>query len=187
MVRSEREQLAGDVEVDETLVGGVEHGGKRGRGAKKCIVAVAVEVKQPKGFGRVRMRHIPDASDFSLRPFVCDMVAPGSTVLTDGWNGYNRLSTGGYTHKKVILSSSGDPAHVAMPGIHRIASLMKRWILGTHQGSVSEVHLQSYLEEFTFRFNRRTSRSRGLVFRRLLEQVVATAPVTEADVSHGYY
>jgi len=187
MVRSEREQLAGDVEVDETLVGGVEHGGKRGRGAKKCIVAVAVEVKQPKGFGRVRMRHIPDASDFSLRPFVCDMVAPGSTVLTDGWNGYNRLSTCGYTHKKVILSSSGDPAHVAMPGIHRIASLMKRWILGTHQGSVSEVHLQSYLEEFTFRFNRRTSRSRGLVFRRLLEQVVATAPVTEADVSHGYY
>jgi transposase-like protein len=186
MVRSEREQLAGDVEVDETLVGGVEHGGKRGRGAKKCIVAVAVEVKQPKGFGRVRMRHIPDASDFSLRPFVCDMVAPGSTVLTDGWNGYNRLSTCGYTHKKVILSSSGDPAHVAMPGIHRIASLMKRWILGTHQGSVSEVHLQSYLEEFTFRFNRRTSRSRGLVIRRLLEQVVATAPVTEADVTHGY-
>jgi transposase-like protein len=187
MVRSEREQLAGDVEVDETLVGGVEHGGKRGRGAKKCIVAVAVEVKQPKGFGRVRMRHIPDASDFSLRPFVCDMVAPGSTVLTDGWNGYHRLSICGYTHKKVILSSTGDPAHVAMPGIHRIASLMKRWILGTHQGSVSEVHLQSYLEEFTFRFNRRTSRSRGLVFRRLLEQVVATAPVTEADVSHGYY
>ena len=186
MVRSEREQLAGDVEVDETLVGGVEHGRKRGRGAKKCIVAVAVEVKQPKGFGRVRMRHIPDASDFSLRPFVCDIIAPESTVLTDAWNGYNRLSKCGYTHKKVILSSSGDPAHVAMPGIHRIASLLKRWILGTHQGAVSEVHLQSYLEEFTFRFNRRTSRSRGLVFRRLLEQVVATAPVTEADVTHGY-
>jgi len=187
MVRAEREQLSGDVEVDEALVGGVEHGGKPGRGTDKCIVAIAVEVKQPKGFGRVRMRHIPDASDFSLRPFICDMVAPGSTILTDGWSGYSRLSQCGYTHKKTIVSSSGDPAHVAMPGVHRIASLLKRWILGTHQGSVSDVHLQSYLEEFTFRFNRRTSRSRGLVFRRLLEQVVATGPVTDAEVKHGYY
>ena len=85
------------------------------------------------------------------------------------------------------MSSSGNPAHVAMPGVHRIASLLKRWILGTHQGSVSDAHLQSYLEEFTFRFNRRTSRSRGLVFRRLLEQAVATEPVTEAEVTHGYY
>jgi len=187
MVRAEREQLSGDVEVDEVLVGGVEHGGKPGRGTDKCIVAIAVEVKQPKGFGRVRMRHIRDASDSSLRPFVCDMVATGSTVLTDGWSGYSRLLQCGYIHKKTILSSSGDPAHVAMPGVHRIASLLKRWILGTHQGSVSEVHLQSYLEEFTFRFNRRTSRSRGLVFRRLLEQIVATGPVTEADVKNGYF
>jgi transposase-like protein len=187
MVRSEREQLSGDVEVDEALMGGVERGGKTGRGAKKCIVAIAVEVKQPKGFGRVRMRHIPDASDSSLRRFVCDMVTPGSTVLTDGWKGYNRLSKCGYTHKKVIISSSDDPAHVVMPGVHRIASLLKRWILGTHQGSVSEEHLQSYLEEYTFRFNRRTSRSRGLVFRRLLEQLVTTGPVTEADIAHGYY
>jgi hypothetical protein len=84
------------------------------------------------------------------------------------------------------MSSSGDPAHVAMPGVHRIASLLKRWILGTHQGSVSDAHLQSYLEEFTFRFNRRASRSRGLVFRRLLEQAVVTGPVTEAEVTHGY-
>ena len=186
MVRSEREQLSGDVEIDEALVGGIEHGGKRGRGAKKCIVAIAVEVKQPKGFGRVRMRYIPDASDTSLRPFVCEMVAPGSTVLTDGWKGYNQLSKCGYTHSKLVLSSSGDPAHVAMPGVHRIASLLKRWILGTHQGSVSEEHLQSYLEEFTFRFNRRTSHSRGLVFRRLIEQMIATGPVTEANVTHGY-
>jgi len=186
MVRSEREQLSGDVEIDEALVGGIEHGGKRGRGAKKCIVAIAVEVKQPKGFGRVRMRYIPDASDSSLRPFVCDMVAPGSTVLTDGWKGYNQLSKCGYAHSKVVLSSSGDPAHVAMPGVHRITSLLKRWILGTHQGSVSEEHLQSYLEEFTFRFNRRTSHSRGLVFRRLIEQMIATGPITEANVTHGY-
>lgn len=186
MVRAERKQLSGDVEVDETLVGGVKHGGKPGRGTDKSIVAIAVEVKQPMGFGRVRMRYIPDASGSNLRPFVCDMVAPGSMVLTDGWKGYNGLSGHGYKHKIIVLSSSGDPAHVSMPGVHRIASLLKRWILGTHQGSVSDAHLQSYLEEFTFRFNRRTSSSRGLVFRRLLEQIVTTGPVTDADVTHGY-
>lgn len=85
-----------------------------------------------------------------------------------------------------MVSASGDPAHVSMPGVQCVASLLKRWILGTHQGSVGAEHLQSYLEEFTFRFNRRTSRSRGLAFRRLLEQAVATGAVTEADVSHGY-
>lgn len=186
MVRAERGQLSGDVEVDETFVGGVEKGGKRGRGTNKSIVVVAVEVKEPKGFGRIRMRHIPDASGDNLLPFVCDVVAPGAEIHTDSWGGYNDLSDNGYTHKKTVLSSSGDPAHVSMPGVHRIASLLKRWILGTHQGSIVPAHLQSYLEEFTFRFNRRTSRSRGLLFRRLLEQAVATEPVTEADVTHGY-
>ena len=184
MVRSER--LSGDVEIDETLVGGVEHGGKRGRGAAKSIVVIAVEILKPKGFGRLRMRHIPDASGANLLPFVCDAVAPGSMVHTDGWGGYNDLPKHGYTRQKTVLSSSGDPAHVSMPGVHRVTSLLKRWILGTHQGSVTKDHLQSYLEEFTFRFNRRTSRSRGLVFRRLLEQSVVTGPVTEADVTHGY-
>jgi hypothetical protein len=85
-----------------------------------------------------------------------------------------------------IALVQGDPAHVSMPGVHRVASLLKRWVLGTHQGSVTPDHLQSYLEEFTFRFNRRTSRSRGLVFRRLLEQAVMTGPVTEDDVTGGY-
>jgi len=186
MVRAERGRLAGDVEVDETLVGGAEHGEKRGRGTQKCIVVIAVEVKQPKGFGRVRMRHVPNASGNSLIPFVSDVVAADAVVLTDGWVGYNDLPKHGYTRQKTVLSSSGDPAHVSMPGVHRVASLLKRWILGTHQGSVESVHLQAYLEEFTFRFNRRTSRSRGLVFRRLLEQAVVTGPVTEADVTHGY-
>jgi len=92
----------------------------------------------------------------------------------------------GYEHRQTILSSSNDPAHVAMPGVHRVSSLLKRWLLGTHQGAFSVEHLQSYLEEFTFRFNRRTSSSRGQLFRRLLEQAVATPPVTEADVIHGY-
>lgn len=186
MVRAEREPLRGEVEVDETFVGGVDHGGKRGRGTLKSVVVIAVEVERPKGFGRVRMRHIPDASGTSLVPFVCDVVAPGSIVLTDGWGGYNRLPEHGYTREATVLSTSGDPANVSMPGVHRIASLLKRWILGTHQGSVDPAHLQSYLEEFTFRFNRRGSGSRGLVFRRLLEQAVVTAPVTEADVTHGY-
>lgn len=186
MVDAERKLLSGDVEVDEALVGGVQEGGKRGRGTTKNIVAIAVEIRQPKGFGRVRMCHIPDASGASLLPFVRKVVAPGSVVLTDGWGGYNGLTEHGYTRKITVLSSSGDPAHVSMPGVHRVASLMKRWILGTHQGSVVPDHLQSYLEEFTFRFNRRTSRSRGLVFRRLLEQAVVTEPITEDDVIYGY-
>lgn len=186
MVRAERQLLSGDVEVDETLVGGVERGGKRGRGTSKCVVVIAVEVRQPKGFGRVRMRHVPDASGASLLPFVCDTVVPSATILTDGWGGYNDLPEYGYLRKQTVLSSSGDPAHVSMPGVHRVSSLLKRWILGTHQGSVAPVHLQSYLEEFAFRFNRRTSRNRGLVFRRLLEQAAATGPITEADVTNGY-
>jgi transposase-like protein len=186
MVRSERDSLAGVVEVDETLVGGVERGGKRGRGTAKSVVVIAVEVYEPKGFGRVRMRHVPDASGASLVPFVCAVVALGSTVCTDGWGGYNDLPTHGYRHQTTVLTSTGDLAHVSMPGVHRVASLLKRWLLGTHQGSVTPDHLQAYLEEFTFRFNRRTSRSRGLVFRRLLEQAVATRPITDAEVKHGY-
>ena len=186
MVRAEREKLRGDVEVDETFVGGVDHGGKRGRGAKKCVVVIAVEIKQPKGFGRVRMRHVPDAAAASLEPFICAVVEPGSTVLTDGWSGYNGLPGRGYTHKAAPLSEAGQSTEAAMPGVHRVASLLKRWILGTHQGSVDPVHLQSYLEEFTFRFNRRSSGNRGLVFRRLIEQAAVTKPVTEADVTRGY-
>jgi transposase-like protein len=187
MVRSEREQLTGTIEVDETLVGGVEQGGKRGRGSTNSVVVVAVEVKEPKGFGRVRMRHVPNASGASLKQFVRDVVAPGAIVRTDGWGGYRGLVNHGYSHEKTILSSSGDPAHVAMPGVHRVVSLLKRWILGTYQGSIVPAHLQSYLEEFTFRFNRRTSRSRGLVFRRLIEQSVITGPITVADVTFGYH
>ena len=186
MVNIDRNQLSGDVEVDETFVGGEEHGGKRGRGTNKSIVAIAVEIRQPKGFGRVRMRHIPDASGESLLPFVHEVVAPGSVVRTDGWSGYNGLTDYGYTRDILVQSSSGDPAHVSMPGVHRVASLLKQWLLGTHQGSVLSHHLQSYLEEFTFRFNRRTSRSRGLVFRRLLEQAVITGPVTQTDIIYGY-
>ena len=186
MVKSERALLSGNVEIDESLVGGRKKGGKRGRGSEKCVVAIAVEVKEPRGFGRIRMKYIPDASGESLMGFVCDTVNKSSNILTDGWNGYNDLEKHGYLRKKTIISSSGEPAHVSLPGVHRVASLLKRWIMGTHQGSVSTDHLQSYLEEFTFRFNRRTSGSRGLVFYRLIQQMVTTDPVTEADLTHGY-
>ncbi len=186
MVRSERKKLSGIVEIDETLVGGIEHGGKRGRGTSKAVVVVAIELKEPKGFGRIRMQYIPDASGESLIPFVCNTVELGTTVQTDGWGGYIQLKENGYLHQITVLSSTNDPAHVSMPGVHRVASLLKRWILGTHQGSVRIEHLQSYLEEFSFRFNRRTSRSRGLVFRRLLEQAVCTEPVIRAKITNGY-
>ena len=179
MVRSERDRLSGAVEVDETLVvGGVAQGGKRGRGTSKSIVVIAVEVKEPKGFGRIRMRHIPDASGANLQPFICDVISKGAIVRTDGWAEYNGLPKHGFLHERTVLSSSGDPAHVAMPGVHRVASLLKRWILGTHQGAIGRQHLDDYLNEFVFRFNRRKSASRGKLFFRLAQQAVQITPTT---------
>lgn len=183
MVCPGRARLKDYVEVDETYIGGTESSGKKGRGAaKKEIVAIAIEVHFPKGFGRVRMRRISDVSSSSLIPFVCDFIEPSTVVLTDGWCGYNDLPKHGYIHKKKILSNTGDPAHVAMPGVHRISSLLKRWLLSTHQGAVSGKHLDYYLDEYTFRFNRRTSRSRGLLFYRLMEQAVVTVPTSYSNI-----
>ncbi len=186
MVNTEREKLSGKVEIDETQVGGVDTGGKHGRGSRKSLVVIAIEVHEPKGFGRVRMRYIPDASSSSLTNFINDVVDTDSNISTDGWSGYNKLESLGYNHEVTVMSHSDDQAHVSMPGVHRIASLLKRWLLGTHQGSFSQEHLQSYLEEYTFRFNRRLSKNRGLVFRRLLEQAVNSSPITRKDVSNGY-
>jgi len=178
MVRPGRDQLRGRIEVDETYVGGSHVGSKRGRGSEgKEIVVIAVEVHAPKGFGRMRMRRIPDVSGERLMSFVRDVVERGSEILTDGWGGYNALSKSGYRHERVALSDTGDPAHVSMPAVHRVAALLKRWLLSTHQGSVSGKHLDYYLDEYTFRFNRRTSRSRGMLFYRLMEQAVMTAPL----------
>ena len=183
MVRPGRDRLRGRLEVDETYVGGSRMGGQRGRGSEgKEIVVIAVEVHSPKGFGRVRMRRIPDVSGSSLVPFVCDVAENGSAILTDGWGGYNQLSECGYRHERVILSDTGDPAHISMPGVHRIAALLKRWLLSTHQGSFSGKHLEYYLDEYTFRFNRRKSQCRGLLFYRLVEQAVQTAPLTYRQI-----
>jgi len=177
MVRSGRDQLAGRVEVDETYVGGDEEDVRGRQTETKAIVAVAIEVLEPRGFGRVRLRRVADVSAGSLTPFVCEVVAPGSVVHTDGWKGYNQLAQHGYRHERSILATSDDPAHVLMPAVHRVASLLKRWLLGTHQGAVSAKHLGYYLDEFTFRFNRRTSRARGLLFYRLVAQAVQVDPV----------
>ena len=185
MVRASREPLSGEVEVDETMIGGVETGGKRGRGASKEIIVIGVEIKHPKGLGRIRMRHVAKASARNLGTFVRETIVAGSILCTDGWKGYNGLSNE-YDHRQTILSSSDDPAHVAMPGVHQVASLLKRWLLGTHQGAFTKEHLQSYLEEFTFRFNRRTSHSRGQLFHRLMEQAVVTPAVTQENILHGY-
>lgn len=183
MVRPDRDQLRGRIEVDETYIGGSDVGGKRGRGSEsKEIVVIAVEVYSPKGFGRVRMRRIPDVSGNSLVPFVGEVVEKESEILTDGWGGYNELSKHGYQHNKVVLSGTGDPAHVSMPGVHRVAALLKRWLLSTHQGSVSGKHLDYYLDEYTFRFNRRTSRSRGMLFYRLIEQAMMTGPLSYRQI-----
>jgi transposase-like protein len=178
MVRPGRERLGGLVEVDETYVGGVEEGVDGRQTETKSTVAIAIEIKQPTGFGRVRMQHVPDVSQESLVPFVCGAVEPGATVHTDGWQAYWTVPDHGYEHKRTVMRQQSDPAHVVMPGVHRVSSLLKRWLLGTHQGSVSPDHLDAYLNEFTFRFNRRGSRRRGLLFYRLLEQAVVTDPVT---------
>lgn len=182
MVRPGRDALRGIVEVDETYVGGDEEGVSGRETYKKSIVVIAVEMLEPKGFGRVRMRRVPDCSTESLVGFIRDVVAPGARIHTDGWPAYGGLVKAGYEHKVTVLSSSNDPAHVLMPGVHRVASLLKRVLLGTHQGAVRSQHLEYYLDEYTFRFNRRTSESRGLLFYRLMEQSVATEPTSYRDL-----
>jgi transposase-like protein len=181
LVRPGRELLSGTVEVDETYIGGEEPGlaGGRAKG-KKALVVLAVEVKHPKGFGRCRMRIIGDASAPTLRTFITDTVASGATVITDGWTGYLGIDKAGYTHDRHSQRAAralGEDPGTLLPGVHRIASLVKRWLASTHQGAVETEHLAGYLDEFCFRFNRRTSSSRGLVFLRVLQLAVGHDPV----------
>ena len=175
MVRPGREGLTGTGEVDETYVGGPEQG-KRGRQVEtKAIVAVAAE-KSGRGIGRIRLGHVKDASVDSLLAFVQGAVAPGSVVHTDGWSGYSGLAAAGYQHQVTVINDGPDPAHEVMPRVHIVASLLKRWLIGTHQGGIQHRHLDYYLDEFTFRFNRRRSRARGPLFHGLVEQAVAVRP-----------
>ena len=186
MVRPGRDQLTGAIEIDETYVGGV--GVKiRGRGAKrKAIVAIAAEVRG-RGPGRIRMSVIPDVSAISLHEFVSNNVTKRAEIRTDGWKGYNGIETMGYRHIVTNICDSGDPAHVVMPRVHRVASLLDRWWLGIHHGAIRPSHLDYYLDEFTFRFNRRTSRARGLLFYRLMEQAVDCVPVSRQMIVGGHY
>lgn len=185
MVRPGRDRLHGLVEIDETYVGGDEEGVHGRETHKKAIVVIAVEILEPKGFGRVRMRRVADCSAASLTGFVRDAVAPGACVHTDGWSAYDGLAKLGYGRRVTVLSASNHPAHVLLPGVHKVASLLKRLLLGTHQGAVGLQHLDYYLDEFTFRFNRRTSASRGLLFYRLMEQAVCTAPTPCHEIIGG--
>lgn len=181
MVRPGRDRVSGTVVVDETYIGGPKPG-KRGRGAAgKALVLIAVEDKG-RHFGRIRLRRVSDASGASLIPAVQEGVKPGSTVRTDGWSGYEGLSSKGYNH--VVVRQDPEVGDNLLPLPHRVAALLKRWLGATHQGAVRASHLDYYLDEYTFRFNRRTSRSRGKLFYRLVQQVVAIGPVT-GEYIHG--
>lgn len=175
MVRPGRDRLRGRVEVDETYLG-AEEAGIRGRGTvRKSLVLVAVEYGR-RGIGRIRMRRVADASADSLQSFIDEVVERKSLVHTDGWLGYDRLKAHGYRHRITFLTDHPEPAHDLLPRVHLVVSLLKRWLLGTHQGAVSPAHLDFYLDEFTFRFNRRRSRHRGKLFFRLAEQAVQVEP-----------
>ena len=187
MVRPDRDLLHGVVEVDEShlaikdrqepivLTGRMHH-------TTKVMVAIAVEMLDPKGFGRIRIRQIARGDHEHLMPFISESVRPGAVIHSDGSAAYNKLRDAGYGHRRSVHLGSDKPAHESMPGVHRVASLLQRWMLGTHHGAVQPPQLDYYLDEFVFRFNRRTSRSRGLLFYRLLQQAVATKPVTYGKI-----
>jgi transposase-like protein len=181
-----RERLSGMVEVAETFLGGEETGRRGGRArGTKVLTGIAVEVRQPRGRGRCRMAPLSDASANSVQAFVTDHVEPGATVITDAWQGYRGLEELGYVHDRrsprAARARGQDPGEL-LPAVHRVASLINRWLLGTHQGSGEATHLASYMNEFVFRVNRRRSRRRGLVFSRVLELAVAHDPVRYRDL-----
>jgi transposase-like protein/Zn ribbon nucleic-acid-binding protein len=181
MVCADRRKLSGTVEVDETYIGGEDTGGKAGRGAgKKTLVQVAVELDAKK-VGRIRMSIVKDASSDSLIPFILNNVERGNILVTDAWTGYSGIEEEGYIQ---IAHNQSKAIHEdeKLPHVHLVMSLLKRWLVGTHQGAVRPKHLQSYLDEFVFRFNRRKSSKRGLLFYRLLENAVKTPPTTLDDL-----
>lgn len=182
MAQDGRAGLCGRVEVDEALYGGLAPGlpGRSPQG--KTLVGAAVE-RRGRGFGRIRMKVLPSASGENLAAFLTSTVTSGSTVITDGWPPYpSAIRAVGSTHERYVVAGSGQRAHQLLPGVHRVFSLSKRVLEGTHQGGVQTPHLQAYLDEFVFRFNRRTARERGLLFLRLLENAVASAAMPYRDL-----
>lgn len=179
MVRPGRDRLRGVIEVDETFIGG-EKSGKRGRGAAGKELVVIAAQKNGRKLGRIRLQNVPDASGSSLENAIQNHIEPGSIVQTDGWQGYNGIEKLGYIHE--VIRSEPDVGDNLLPKAHLVASLLKRWLLGTYQGAVRPIHLDYYLDEYTFRFNRRTSRSRGKLFYRLLQQAAEVRPVTIKEI-----
>jgi transposase-like protein len=175
MVRPGRDRLRGMVEVDEAYWGGKEDDVRGRQTYEKALIAVATEA-DGNGIGRIRLRHIPDLNRATLHGFIAEAIEPGSTVQTDGLQAYRDLQ--GYVHDRQIQKHQPEDAAHLLPRAHRVISLLKRWLLGTHQGAVGSDYLQDYLDEFTFRFNRRTSASRGKLFYRLAQQAVHVAPTT---------
>ena len=173
MVRPGRDRLAGRVEIDETYWGAEEKGVVGRLIEDKTLLIVAAQ-EDGRGIGRIRMRRIPDLSRATLHGFIRESVEPSSVVVTDGWQAYGDLAD--YRHEPLIINRSGQTASQLLPRVHRVVSLLKRWLLGTHQGAVGQNQLDYYLDEFTFRFNRRTSASRGKLFYRLIQQAVHTDP-----------
>jgi transposase-like protein len=182
MVRPGRDRLQGVVEVDETFIGGPRPG-KRGRGAAGKVLVLIAAQAAAKGIGRIRMARIADASARSLEAAIAAAIEPGSQVRTDDWKGYLGLEKLGYG--RLIARSTEEVGENLLPLANRIASLLKRWLIGTHQGAVQSSYLDYYLDEYTFRFNRRTSGTRGLLFYRLVQQAVDLAPVPAREIIAG--
>lgn len=176
MVNPHRTKLSGKIEIDETLIGGVATG-KRGRGADNKVLVIITAELDGKKVGRCRMGILDDASSDSIHPFIIQNVEAGSTLITDGWKGYNGIEDKGFIRKIHVQTGETDEGKL-LPHVHMIASLLKRWLLGTHHGGIESQHLQSYLDEYVFRFNRRKSAERGLLFYRLLESAMQVKPVT---------
>jgi len=175
MVRPERELLSGVVELDEVFIGNESRG--RAGGVKDHTAAmVAVESVPGRKLGRVRIEVAQRARSADILKFADRVIAKGALVKTDGASILRKLTDMGYEHQAFIGVDSPEPAHVNLPGVHMIGSLLKRWLTGTLHYAVTQEHLAYYLDEYTFRFNRRTSTSRGLLFYRLLQQAVNTDP-----------
>lgn len=181
MVRPGRDRLSGVVEVDEAYWGAEESGVRGRQSLRKALVIVAAQA-DGEGIGRIRLRHIADTSRATLHAFIGESIEPGSTVVSDGLQAYRELE--GYAHERQIQKNQAADAEHLLPRVHRVISLLKRWLLGTHQGAIDHEYLQDYLDEFTFRFNRRKSASRGKLFYRLAQQVVQVSPVPFDSLRH---